>query len=230
MDFINAFKYFKGNNKGQLMAIDYLASLLSQEEINEFARLYRSTPEQKLNSAVKNEWTLNIKLLSQRDNKGNIDGDKRLDMYQTCNVTSCAMAINYYYPNANIKPTNLDKQMKALGMSRYSHANLAMLLGKHGVKSVFSTTTKLADIVNNIKAGNPVIWSNKLTDGGHIVILGGWSDTKQAFYVFDPYGEWFSTGYKDIRKPYWLSLRTLQAKGANGPNASGHWAHLLTRD
>lgn len=220
----NAAKYYK-ELPHQQEAWDYLTSLLTPTELEKFAKLYRSAP------VTKTEWLIPINLISQRDVKGDLNKDGRPDWYQTCNVTSVAMVVNFY-KGFKLTPTDIDNLIVRRQGSRYSHANLAWALSHYSITSKFSTSTPTDKIIDSIKSGNPVIWANKLTDGGHIVVLSGWNEAKKAFRIHDPYGEPTIVNrkwqYKDIRKPYWLSLDSFNKSGMNGPNASGHWAHLLT--
>ena len=218
---LQAAKYYK-ELPHQKEAWDYLTSLLTATELEKFAKLYRSAPVA--------EWLIPINLISQRDVKGDLNRDGRPDWYQTCNVTSVAMVVNFY-KGLKVTPTDIDKLIVRRQGSRYSHANLAWALSHYSITSKFSTSTLTSNIIESIKSGNPVIWSNKLTSGGHIAVLSGWNETKQAFRIHDPYGEPTMVNgkwqYKDIRKPYWLSLASFNNSGMNGTNASGHWAHLL---
>ena len=230
-----AAKYTKGDLKHQNDAWQWLQSQIDVELIEQFIGMYRekkneTVPPEELNNTV----MLHLRYLSQRDNKGDVNKDGKPDWYQTCNVTSCAMIINYLTGD-NITATELDKAVYSRHGSRYNHANLVKLMRDYGVKSKFSTTTSIDSIVKHLQSGQPVIWSNKLTHGGHIVALGGVDIDRQRFYVYDPYGEPFPANssytkwsYKDVRKPYWLSFKSFNTVSMNGRGNKSHWAHLCS--
>jgi hypothetical protein len=225
---VNAAKFYRALPT-QNKAWDYLTSLLTQQELAQFAALYRESAA----AAQVTEQRYLVEpmvLLSQRDYKGDNDKDGKLDLYQTCNVHSVAMVINHYYPK-KVSPLTIDSYIRDRKGSRYSHASLVDAMSYFGVKSTFSTTTKIEAVLACLKAGKPVIWSNKLTMGGHIVVLAGYDAAKKAIKIFDPWGEpsrvngkWV---YKPSNQPYWLSLASFNASGMNG-NSTGHWAHLTS--
>lgn len=224
---INAAKYYKGLPH-QDAAFDYLLTLLTPAELAEFARLYRTAPAKPVHPSE------NLKLLSQWDNKGDLNKDGRPDAVQSCNVTSVGMVINAYFPEKNIHPQTIDRLIVSKSGSRYSHANLAWALEQHGLISKFSTATKLTDIVKHLE-NNLVIWSNRLTHSGHIVVVAKYDNQKKAFLIYDPWGEVMisAAGSKyDTRSKkgavYWLSLASFNRFGMNGANAAGHWAHLIS--
>jgi hypothetical protein len=207
----------------QKRAWDYLLAQTDPTVLAAFLTMYRDAP------AVVNVPTRKpISLLSQRDNPGDYDRDGTRDAFQTCNVTSCAMVINSY-TNFAVTPHQLD-QLLGFSNKRYSHAELVTLMKKYGLSSTFSTTTPISVIKKHLEGGNLVIWSNRLTHGGHIVVLDKYEDGK--FLVYDPYGEVFfgdKPYYKDIRKPYWLTEKRFNTYSGNGLS-SAHWAHLITKD
>lgn len=231
-NFINlqdAAKFYK-ELEHQKKAFDYLASLLTPAELTKFAELYRTPIPDKV-SLPKDR----LKLLSQWDNLGDLNKDGRADSIQTCGVTSVAMAINAYN-NLNIHPQVLDKLIVNKAGSRYSWANLVWCLNQYKLDSKFSTSTTLANIVNHLKSGNLVLWSNKLTHSGHIVLLADYNSAKSVFKVYDPFGEPMVTTsgvrYDTSSKngaTYWLSLASFKRFSMNGSTSSGHWAALITK-
>lgn len=227
--FSNAAKYYK-ELAHQKTAWEYLDSNCPESVKQEFIKLYRSAPTPSPKKEAP-KLVRFMRLLSQRDNKGDFNKDGRADWFQTCNVTSCAMVIEYL-TGKKVDPQDLNREMTRRGLSIYSHANLVKILSESGVKSIFSTSTPLESIKRHLNQNNPVIWSNKLTHGGHLVVLAQYSSEKNAFLVFDPYGEPFPTTngkwvYKDIRKPYWLSIASFKRATANTANL--HWAHLCSK-
>jgi GH24 family phage-related lysozyme (muramidase)/uncharacterized protein YvpB len=171
---------------------------------------------------VKQEVLLDVPYLSQRDNV--------VRPHQTCNVTSCAMVIKYYYPTITSKG-QLEDELSSKLISRYGsdaiyyHNNLVTILAEYGVKSVFNTNTSFEDVKRSLDNGHPVIYSGKFTRSGHIIVIRGYDDT--GFIVNDPYGEWFSTGYQNksgakLHYSYGLISRV----SYSGKDAG--WCHICT--
>lgn len=237
INILDSYKHFKGL-PGQVAAANYLQSILSDHQLEYFAGLYRKNPTP-VKPWIKSDGVLlpNFPYLSQRDNPGNYDGDGTADKWQTCNVTSCAMVIQYL-TGKRVSPTELDKQVRSKYGSRYVHSNLVKLMRDYGVRSEFDVSTTHAEIRECLKAGNPVIWSNKLTHGGHIAVIIGYSEDNNYYVIADPYGEPFPANtartkwnYRDIRKPYKLSYRSFDIVNANGFNyyKKEHWCHLCSK-
>lgn len=226
---LRAAVYTQAGLKHQEDAWDYLESLITPAEREEFFKRFRqSSAQTNVVVSVQNK----VKLLSQRDIKGDNDGDKKPDAWQTCLITSATMAINAY-SGSNHKPEVLDRELRTSFGSRYSHDNVVRLLARYKVKSVFSTGTTYDALKSHLKKGELTLLSTRITHLGHIFLVADYDETKKAYLVFDPYGEPFKSGsrwiYKDIRSPYWLSETSLRSVSMNGANASGCWAHLLSK-
>lgn len=219
--------YTQTGLKHQEDAWDYLESLLTPQEVNRFFELFRNNK-----TSTKIQVKNNIKLLSQRDIKGDNDGDGRSDAYQTCLITSATMAINAYQGN-NYKPEILDRELRTSFGSRYSHDNIVRLLARYKIKSIFSTATTYEALKAHLKKGELTLVSSRITHLGHIFLVADYDETKKAFLIADPYGQPFKSGsrwvYKDIREFYWLSEASLRSVSMNGAGASGCWAHLLSK-
>ena len=143
-----------------------------------------------------------------------------------------------YLTDHRVSPTALDKVVRQKFGSRYVHSNLVKLMRLYGVKSDFDVSTTHEEIKANLRAGNPCIWSNKLTHGGHIAVIIGYDDDNQYYVIADPYGEpsprnraRTSWGYVDSRKPYKLSYKSFDTVNANGYGyyKREHWVHLCSK-
>jgi hypothetical protein len=222
----NAAIYTETDLDHQKKAWEFLQANTSAHVIEEFQTRYRLTP--KSNEVKEKTKRKPVVLISQRDNKGDKNKDGRPDWYQTCNVTACAMVINSYQGVA-VTADQLDTLCLTKFGSRYDHSNLVKIFKHYGLKSVFSTAVKTETIKAHLKGGDLVVWSNKLTHSGHIVVVESYNDFQDSFKIYDPYGEWFESGYQDFREPYDLSVRTFNQKSMNGINSSGHWAHLISK-
>lgn len=171
-------------------------------------------------------YRLEVPYYSQRDNI--------VRPHQTCNMTCCAMVVEYYYPGTNAKKEGqLEDEMTLTAMklwgydSIYYHSRIVDILDRYGVKSVFSTTTPVEKMKQSISEGNPVIYSGKFTRSGHIIILVGYDE--RGFIVHDPYGEWFASGYRADKpgdyKHY--SYNLISAVSYSGEDFG--WAHLTSK-
>lgn len=164
-----------------------------------------------------------VPYLSQRDN--------RIRPSQTCNMTCAAMVIGFYYPeklgnNHQLEDVLTQKLTAEKGVDAiYYHANIVAVLEEYGVNSRFSVETSWDAIKKHLGTGNPVIYSGKFTNSGHIIVLRGYDD--KGFFVNDPWGEWFPLGYQKrsgekLHYSYGMMQRLSYAEG-------GGWAHLCTK-
>lgn len=81
-------------------------------------------------------------------------------------------------------------------LSRHSGYDLAKTFN-HFCKDYRDTFTQHSDLDRlrqSIDDGFPSIIHGYFTSFGHIIVVSGYDDT--GFIVNDPYGEWFSTGYR----------------------------------
>jgi predicted chitinase len=228
LDYVNARRIINGNDKAQLIAkyaVDYADDIR-----NDFAKA--KGVEKKLVDSYIGINPSRIKLLSQRDNHGDLNNDGRDDSVQTCNVHAVTMAVNALKKDTNYTVKELDAKVVKMPGSRYSHANLVTLMRGYNVTSEFSTSTPESKLLAHLETGNPAIWCNLLTHSGHIVVIAGYNKTTKKYLVYDSWGE--PTNYKgkwiyqDIRKPYWLSQSAFRDSGMNGTNAVSHWLHLVS--
>lgn len=133
---------------------------------------------------------IDIPHLSQRDNQ-NVPGG-------TCNITCVAMCLMYYgiMPLSNQQlEDELFKVVARNGWDRHVHDDLAKLFRAYDIDSRFTTEATWESVKEHLRGGNPVIISGKFTKSGHIVVLRGFDET--GFYVNDPWGEWFGSGYQN---------------------------------
>lgn len=133
---------------------------------------------------------LKVPYFSQRDNQ--------FSPSNTCNITCVAMCLKYFGINPTSRPQLEDElflKVQEKGWNRYVHNDLDKLFALYGIKNEFTTEAPWSRVKAHIDSGNPVIMSGKFTPSGHIIVLRGYDN--KGFFVNDPWGEWFSTGYQN---------------------------------
>lgn len=163
---------------------------------------------------------LNVPFKSQLDNEFNPTG--------TCNVTSIAMSLAYF----GVQPQGVDQledelfqYMQRQGLSRHSPADLARVVRDYGKKDDFTVWGTFERCRDHLAAGNPCVIHGYFTSFGHIIVLVGYDD--KGFIVHDPYGEWFSSGYRTdlsgefLHYSYGLIQRTCIPDGQ-------FWVHYIS--
>jgi uncharacterized protein YvpB len=86
----------------------------------------------------------------------------------------------------------------------------------------------LVDIRRSIAQGRPCIVHGYFTDFGHIIVVRGYDE--RGFYVNDPFGEWFDSGYRNDLPGGNLhySNRLIQSKCS--PEGSNYvWLHRIAK-
>ena len=166
---------------------------------------------------------------SQLDNAFNPTG--------SCNVTSIAMCLEYFgvkprkskeagYYKAEQLEDELYRYMERQGLSRHSPQDLARVVRDYGKKDDFTVWGTFERCRDHIAAGNPCVIHGYFTSFGHIIVLVGYND--KGFIVHDPYGEWFSSGYRTdlsgefLHYSYDLIQRTCIPDGQ-------FWVHYISR-
>lgn len=158
---------------------------------------------------------LNIPYKKQLDNLFNPTG--------TCNVTSFAMILEFFGVPRRAQEVNRDAnklqledelwlQLKRFNLNYKDPYDLAKIAEYYGVTDEFKTRTSFKEIKEHIASGNPCITHGYFTSSGHIIVLVGYDDMREAilkklngFIVHDPYGEWFESGYDTNRSGAFLN-------------------------
>lgn len=168
---------------------------------------------------------INVPYFSQRDNAERPG--------QTCNMTCSAMVVEFFYPGTDQNtPGQLEDAMTRYCTSQwghdaiYYHNRIVDTLAHWRVKSTFDTNTPFSKIKQHLQSGKPVIYSGKFTGSGHIIVLRGYDDT--GFWVNDPWGEWFPSGYQNKSgEKLHYSYRMISSLSYSGSSAG--WAHLCEK-
>lgn len=165
---------------------------------------------------------LNVAYKSQLDNYYNPTG--------SCNVTSLAMCMEYVgiprRDNIGQYEDELYEYALNKGYSRHDPYDLARIVRDYGGKDNFKDNATIEEVKDWLAAGNPVVTHGYFTSFGHIVALVGY--TPSGFYVHDPYGEWFPTGYRtDLPGNYLLYSYNL-IRNVCMPDGS-FWVHFISK-
>jgi uncharacterized protein YvpB len=179
--------------------------------------------QQIINSGPPRQVRLNVPFKSQLDNWYNPTG--------SCNVTSIAMCLEYlgvrrYDLRYRQLEDELYRYMLDSGLSRHSPQDLAKVVRDYGRRDDFTVWGTIDRAKDHIAKGNPVVVHGYFTSFGHIIVLVGYD--QNGFIVHDPYGEWFSTGYRTdlsgafLHYSYNLIRNTCMADGQ-------FWTHFISR-
>lgn len=133
---------------------------------------------------------LDVPYKSQLDNYYNPTG--------SCNVTCLAMCMEYVgiprRDNIGQYEDELYEYALNNGLSRHDPDDLAEIVRAYGGKDNFKPNATIEEVQDWLARGNPAVTHGYFTSFGHIVALVGY--TPFGFYVHDPYGEWFPSGYR----------------------------------
>jgi hypothetical protein len=180
----------------------------------------KSIGEYKLGDKLPEEVNLPITWFSQLNNK--------FQPTKTCNVTTVAMCLYYY----GIRPKNRNQQLEdelfqfveSKGWDKYTHEHLRRLFIEYGVFDKFKMDATWDEVKTHLANQNPVILPGQFTSSGHIIVLRGY-DAK-GFWVNDPNGEFFHSGYRtDLTgENLHYSYQLVRSKSMN--DADRTWAHF----
>lgn len=128
--------------------------------------------------------------------------DNSHEPLSTCNITSLAMCLEYFGVDKTGFSQKSDRQledrlfeyMSDAGLNKHSPQDLAKCAEHFGVNSGFTSHGTFAKCRSHLASGLPCIIHGYFTQPGHIIVLIGYDSA--GFFVHDPYGEWFSTGYR----------------------------------
>jgi uncharacterized protein YvpB len=133
---------------------------------------------------------LNVPYKSQLDNWYNPTG--------SCNVTSIAMCLQFLglprRDNIGQYEDELYEYAIYRGLSRHNPYDLAKIVRDYGGKDEFRENATIDEVKAWLVKGNPAVIHGYFTSFGHIIVVVGYNET--GFVVHDPYGEWFSSGYR----------------------------------
>jgi len=176
--------------------------------------------EYKLGDKLPTKVNLPIPYFSQLDNK--------FQPIKTCNVTSVAMCLNYFDIYPKYRNQQLEDELflvvKDKGWDKYVHEHLRRLFIEYGVFDAFKMEASWDEVKLHLANKKPVIISGQFTRSGHIIVLRGYDE--KGFWVNDPYGEFFHSGYRtDLTgENLHYSYKLVQSKSYSGSDKT--WAHF----
>lgn len=148
--------------------------------------------------------------------------------FGTCNVTSVAMCLNFYGIKPKSNGVQLEDELFELvarkGWDRHVHDHLTKVFECYGVKSRFDTEVSWEKVKAHLASGNPVIVSGQFTKSGHIIVLRGFDE--KGFFVNDPYGEYFASGYDRNKSGENLHYSYELMNRVSYGGSKTTWAHL----
>lgn len=138
---------------------------------------------------------LPIKHFSQLDNQ--------FSPTATCNITCVAMCLYYYGVRGDKSYLQLEDQLYKIcerkGLDEQKPFDLKRLVEEYSKDSSyvfednFTTTGTFEAIKKALDVKQPCIVHGYFTPGGHIIVIRGYDD--KGFFVNDPYGEYYPSGY-----------------------------------
>lgn len=150
-----------------------------------FAKDWSGLPAQTVAAApmsASGEVRLNVPYKSQTDNVLNPSG--------SCNVTSCAMVLEYYSikgsGNGQLED-ELYQWLQANNLSRHEPSGLKAAIEQYGCKDEFRSDATIEQMRSALSQGIPLIVHGYFTRSGHIVVLTG--HNADGFIVNDPWGQ-----------------------------------------
>ncbi|MEG4058544.1 MULTISPECIES: C39 family peptidase [unclassified Microcoleus] len=165
---------------------------------------------------------LNIPYKSQIDNKLHPSG--------TCNTTSIAMimeglGVKRKNPSLQLED-ELTAHMRDTGLSRHSPQDLARVVRQYGLKDTFKDNATIEEVKKHLLTFNGVVIHGYFTDSGHIVVGTGFN--RRGFYIHDPWGEYFDSGYRnDLPGAHLLYSYDLIRRTCMTDNQ--FWVHFISK-
>lgn len=146
----------------------------------------------------------------------------------SCNVTSMAMCLQFLNVPQRKSWMQFEDELYEYalnrGYSRWDPYDLARIVRDYGAQDFFTETATIEDVQYWLASNKPVVIHGYFTTFGHIMPVLGYDP--YGFYVHDPYGEWFSTGYRtdlsgaSLHYSYNLIRRTCIPDG-------NFWVHFI---
>jgi uncharacterized protein YvpB len=165
---------------------------------------------------------LSVPYKSQLDNWYNPTG--------SCNVTSLSMCLEYLGASRKSSYGQFEDELyeyaENRGLSRHEPLDLAQIVEAYGCRDDFNPNATIEEVKRWLAGGNPAVIHGYFTSSGHIIALVGYDSN--GFIVHDPYGEWFSTGYRTDLSGAFLPYSYDLIRQTCIPDGD-FWVHFISR-
>ncbi|MEG4075583.1 C39 family peptidase [Microcoleus sp. Pol14C2] len=164
---------------------------------------------------------LGIPYRSQLDNLNNPTG--------SCNVTSLAMCMDFLKVPRRQQTGQYEDELYeyaiAKGYSRWDPYDLAKIVKDYGAQDFFTENATIDDVQDWLASGNPAVIHGYFTSFGHIIVASGYDS--EGFFVHDPYGEWFRSGYDTSISGAYLHYTYRLIRSLCMPDGN-FWVHFIS--
>ncbi|MEB3884708.1 C39 family peptidase [Lyngbya sp. CCY1209] len=147
-----------------------------------------------------------------------------------CNVTSMAMCLSYYGASRRKSYGQFEDELYQYaldrGYSRHSPQDLAQIVRDYGCQDYFTANGSIDDIKAWLNEGKPTVIHGYFTSFGHIMPVVGYN--QKGLIVHDPYGEWFSGGYRTDLSGAYLTYSYSLIRRVCMPDGD-FWVHFISR-
>lgn len=146
-----------------------------------------------------------------------------------CNITSIASCLEFLYAcrrsNYGEFEDELYEYALTQGYSRHNPYDLVKIVRDYGCRDIFKTHATIEEVQEWLIAGNPVAIHSYFTSFGHLVVGVGFDN--EGLFIHDPYGEWFSTGYRTDLSGAYLHYSYRLIRNVCMPDG-GFWVHFIS--
>ncbi|MGB3514618.1 MAG: C39 family peptidase [Microcoleaceae cyanobacterium] len=147
----------------------------------------------------------------------------------SCNVTSITSCLEYLgaQRNSNFGEFEDEVYEYALkkGYSRHSPYHLAQIVRDYGCQDTFKTNATIEEVKEWLLTENPVVIHSYFTAFGHLIVGVGFDN--EGLFIHDPYGEWFSTGYRTDLSGAYLHYSERLIRNVCMPDGN-FWVHFIS--
>ncbi|MGK7919977.1 MAG: C39 family peptidase [Trichodesmium sp.] len=112
------------------------------------------------------------------------------------------------------------------GYSRHNPYHLVKIIRDYGCQDTFKTNATIEEVKDWLIAGNPVAIHSYFTSFGHLIVGVGFDN--EGLFIHDPYGEWFSTGYRTDLNGAFLHYSYRLIRNVCIPDGN-FWVHFISK-
>ena len=147
-----------------------------------------------------------------------------------CNITSIASCLEFLEANRRSNYGEFEDELYEYALSRgYSRHNpyhLVKIVRDYGCQDTFKTNATIEEVQDYLIAGNPVAIHSYFTSFGHLIVGVGFDN--EGLFIHDPYGEWFSTGYRTDLSGAYLHYSYRLIRNVCMPDGN-FWVHFISK-